>query len=639
MPRVLCALPRTQHVAVRVPLSSPLSRSLTCAAYSPVYRRAASRRNFTTGHTSKNALPTIYALSSAPGRAAIAIVRVSGPACLDVYRALCPRKAEPKPRRAVVRTLYEPGLSPSQDTILDASALLLYFPGPSSATGEDILELHVHGGPAVVKAVLAAVSKCAKGIRYAEPGEFTQRAFSNGRLDLTEVEALGDALSAETEQQRRISMRANRGSLPALYEKWRNQLIYARGELEALIDFSEDQHFDESPYELYSSVAAQIEILKRHLLVHSQNAVRGEMLRNGIKISLLGAPNAGKSSLLNRVIGREAAIVSHEAGTTRDVVEVGLDLGGYLCRLGDTAGLRQPMQGAPLRSLDKDAEAISGSFINHIEQEGIRRAKERAAESDVVIVVFNFERESGSPASCPPILRLDPEVCRTAAPLVREKKNVIVILNKADLLLSGDHHSSQVDAVQATLDALPGLSAEDVHLVSCRAAEFGTATMRTKNNRGPSSISPPLPAPQPSWSSESDPGGIQCFLRALERLFARLTAAASLETADGSGKPDPSVWQESLGATERHRILLDTCIGHLQAFLARARVDASVVDREMTHPPEHDRDMDGAELDIVAGAEDLRSAADCLARITGRGAAGDVEEVLGVVFEKFCVGK
>jgi tRNA modification GTPase len=250
------------------------------------------------------------------------------------------------------------------EDILDSNALVFYFPGPNSVTGEDILELHVHGGVAIVKAILEAIPSCpttARKIRYAEPGEFTRRAFLNGRLDLTQAEALGNALDAVTEQQRRLSLRGAAGRLARQYEDWRALLLHARGELEALIDFSEDQHFDESPAMLAASVATQVQALRQRIRVYVENATRGELLRNGISVALLGRPNAGKSSLLNLIVGREAAIVSREAGTTRDVVEVSVDLGGYLCRFSDTAGLRS-------------AAATQPVPIGFVEQEGIARA-------------------------------------------------------------------------------------------------------------------------------------------------------------------------------------------------------------------------------------------------------------------------
>ncbi|KAI5368312.1 putative small GTP-binding protein [Septoria linicola] len=498
---------------------------------------------------------------------------------------LCPGRAQLKPRKATVRKLYEPHQTPSQNTVLDSSALLLYFDGPATATGEDVLELHVHGGPAIVKAVLAAVSRCASPsigpIRYAEPGEFTRRAFMNNRLDLTQVEALGDTLAADTEQQRRLSVRGTSGTLAKQYESWREQLLYARGELEALIDFSEDQHFDESPSELMSSVSEQVKVLQASLRVHSQNAMRGELLRSGISVSLLGAPNAGKSSLLNRIVGREAAIVSNEAGTTRDIVEISLDLGGYLCRFGDTAGLRKAIE-ADLGS------GKSAAQISQIEQEGMRRAKARADESDTVIVVFSFELDEAGHA----VLNLDPEVCEMAQRLSQKKDNVLVALNKADL--TGDDVDLRRQAKKQVCEKLPRLDPASIHFISC-------------------------------LESKDQHKAIQAFLDGLISQFGKLTSALTLHDNTGSQRQDLSIWQESLGASERHRVLLEQSITHLDDFVAEAEGSTTSAEDE--------------EADIVLAAEHLRAAADCLAKITGRGEAGDVEEVLGVVFEKFCVGK
>jgi tRNA modification GTPase len=542
-----------------------------------------------------NGDPTIYALSTAPGRGAIAIIRISGPACLSIYRALCPGKKDPKARHATVRTLYDPTTPPTPSSVLDSGALVLYFPAPKTVTGEDLLELHVHGGTAIVRAVLAAIPQTRTHdplvgpIRYAEPGEFTRRAFANDRLDLTQVEALGDSLAATTEQQRRLSVRGTTNSLATRYESWRRLLLEARGELEALIDFSEDQHFDESIAELLGSVSSQVTSLRKALLAHRENAVRGELLRSGISLALLGAPNAGKSSLLNAVVGREAAIVSREAGTTRDVVEVGIDLGGFLCRLGDTAGLRKALGG------------VDGDVVGLVEQEGMRRAKARAEESDVVVVVLSFESEGSNGEVA---VRLDPEVVETAARLVEEKDNVLVVINKTDTARSQSSENFEA-ALVATQSAIPGLSRSKIHLISC--TEMIDSEKTTKST---------------SDNNNNNNNSIQLFLRALIEQFTTLTSAISPDTNDT--KADPSIWQESLGATERHRLLLETCIASLEDFTALVETATE--------------DQDG-EADIVLAAEFLRDAGDSLARITGRGEAGDVEEVLGVVFEKFCVGK
>jgi tRNA modification GTPase len=434
-------------------------------------------------------------------------------------------------------------------------------------TGEDVLELHVHGGPAIVKAVLAAIPKCAKTpanaasirtqIRYAEPGEFTRRAFANNRMDLPQIESLGETLSASTEQQRKLSVRGTMSSLAARYEHWRMLLLQARGELEALIDFSEDQHFDESPAVLCASVADQVRALRVQMEAHVANAVRGELLRNGISVALLGAPNAGKSSLLNCIVGRDAAIVSQEAGTTRDVVEVGLDLGGWLVKIGDMAGLRR-------------AGLVGADIVGAVEQEGIRRAKQRALESDVLIVVQDATAE------------MDPEVMETAKQCIDAGINVLVALNKSDQLSVLDTARS---AWTAKIQSILGLPNDRITFISCK---------------------------EPSISN------ISSFLTTLQDTFKSMTAALVPDS-----DPDPSIWQESLGATERQRLLLSECLDHLASFLSTVSADTS---------PNGDEETD--EVDIVVAAECLRSAADALARITGRGDSGDVEEVLGVVFEK-----
>ncbi|KAM3073497.1 mitochondrial splicing system protein [Clarireedia jacksonii] len=501
---------------------------------------------------------TIYALSTAPGRAGIAIIRISGPACLDIYRQLCPSKPLPKPRHATLRTLYEPSSSPSN--VLDSDALVLYFPAPRTVTGEDVLELHIHGGAATVRAVLGGIPNCTSTspIRYAEPGEFTRRAFQNDRLDLAQVEALSDTLAAETEQQRRAAVRGNSGKLGRTYEDWRAQLLYARGELEALIDFSEDQHFDESPAELLSSVTAQVEVMLSSIAAHESASHRGELLKKGIRISLLGPPNAGKSSLLNQIVGREASIVSQEAGTTRDIVEVSLDIRGYLCTFADTAGLRSQSQ---LHETGGEAGLVIGS----VEQEGIRRAKAKANESDIIIALASIELRNDSWE-----VRYDLETFAIAA----RAPHALIVVNKSDSVtpallsdLLSDFRRSQTSINHLAI--IP---------ISCKNAQ------------------------------QHSHGGITPFI---DRLLALFTTMTSL----------PAELEDLLAVTARQRQLLTACAAHLKDF-----VDESNAPRE-------------DECDIVLAAEHLRFAANCLARITGRGDAGDVEEVLGVVFEKFCVGK
>ena len=549
----------------------------------------------------------------------------------QIYRCLCPSKPLPKPRHATLRRLYTPHLPPSPSTLLDSGALILFFPGPNTVTGEDVLELHVHGGPAIVRAILAAIPACAAPapnpsplrpphphpIRPAAPGEFTRRAFTNARLSLPQIEALRDSLAATTEQQRVHSLRTASGSaLTARYETWRAALLHARAELEALLDFAEDQHLDESPRALCGSVAARVGRLRAAMRAVAVNAVRGELLRGGIGVALLGAPNAGKSSLLNQIVGREAAIVSCEAGTTRDVVEVGVDLGGWLVRVGDMAGLRRAGVvggggggGEGVSGGDdagKERERQSADAVGAVEQEGIKRAKQRALSSDVVIVVAD--------ASAP----LDPEVTATAKQCVEQGINVVVAINKADQLPHSPPSSlaTSTQRWQRTVHSALGVPRDRIFFISCKDAD-----------------APAVDAQNP------DPGHIQAFLRGLIATFESMTAALvpDLPGADGDDDitpPDPSVWQESLGATERQRVLLDECIEHLDAFLACVHRSDGTAQLQEPSGTDTDGAMGEADVDVVVAAESLRAAAECVARITGRGDAGDVEEVLGVVFEK-----
>lgn len=462
-------------------------------------------------------------------------------------------------------------------------------------TGEDILELHLHGGAAVVKAVLNAIPKSllpssqadSHMLRYAEPGEFTRRAFYNNRLDLTQIEALGDTLSAETEQQRRLAVRGATNSLAQEYEAWRQQLLYARGELEALIDFSEDQHFDESPKRLLGSVATQIERLRKQMQTNIQNSFRGELLRSGISVALVGAPNAGKSSLLNRIVKREVSIVSKHEGTTRDVVEVGVDIGGFYCRFGDLAGLRESSRGE--------------KGIGEIEIEGIRRAKAHARNADVIILVLSSE-DLRAHVKTPLI---NAEVEETLRSCDAGTQKLVCVINKSDLIQT----QIPMSEIYSNLHQHPVLrehnatSTFPVFVVSCKEAETSSET------------------------NESDPGAIRTFLQGLTAVFEGMTSAIHPH-GQSRGHVDSSPWEQSLGASERQRRLLQQCAQFLDTFL----VDVCLVD---SHDDDDDEDSAAAETtDVVLAAENLRSAADCLAKIIGRGEAGDVEEVLGVVFER-----
>lgn len=335
---------------------------------------------------------TIVALASGAGRAAIAVIRISGARTRAVLEALC--GGAPPPRRAALRKLCDP-----RDGALIDRGLVLWFPAPLSFTGEDMAELQVHGSRAVVQSLIDAVLSVG-GTRLAEPGAFARRAFENGKLGLTEVEGLADLVQAETEAQRRQALAQSEGSLRRLYETWRAELLKAQALMEAGLDFA-----DEADVATDVSVQAEAIVadLREAIAAHLGDR-RGERLRDGVRVVIAGPPNAGKSSLLNALARRDVAIVSEEAGTTRDVIEVHLDLGGIPVILSDTAGIRE----------------AKGS----VEAAGIGRALARVEDADIVL----WLADSTDPA-------------RTAMPRLGARKNndaqattvEITVMNKLDL--------------------------------------------------------------------------------------------------------------------------------------------------------------------------------------------------------------
>ena len=284
------------------------------------------------------------------------MVRLSGP---DAGRAVTLLAgALPPPRVAQRRRLVDPQSGEALD-----DGLILWFPAPRSATGEDVVELHLHGSRAVLAAVMQALARL--GLRLAEPGEFTRRAFLNGKLDLLQAEAVADLAAAETEAQRRQAMRQLGGELGEVYRGWRDRLTQILAHLEAAIDFPDE----DLPPEIEDHIFGETEGLVAEIERHLADGHRGERLRDGIDVAIVGPPNAGKSSLLNRIARRDVAITSPVPGTTRDVIEVAIDLGGYPVVLADTAGLRD------------SADAI--------EQEGKRRAVQRAEQAEIRLFVFD----------------------------------------------------------------------------------------------------------------------------------------------------------------------------------------------------------------------------------------------------------
>ncbi len=329
---------------------------------------------------------TIFALSTASGRAGVSIIRVSGPAAKDSMRQLCAGSV--KPRYASLQKIID-----YQDKSVIDEGLVLWFPAPHSFTGEDCVEFQIHGSVAVIQKMLEILAQF-HSYKLAEPGEFARRAFENGRLDLTEVEGLSDLINAETEAQRQQAVRQSSGALGKIYTSWRHDLIKAMTLLTAAIDFSDEEDIAD---DIIKQVQPMIMDLSGKIKDHLEDGHRGEIIRHGYQVVLAGLPNVGKSSLLNALAQRNAAIVSDEAGTTRDIIQVTLDLDGIPIIVMDTAGLRE-----------------TSSLV---EQEGIRRTIQSAEEANLIIWLMD---------ATAPVYDLNKHISKN--------DNVLFVLNKVDLL-------------------------------------------------------------------------------------------------------------------------------------------------------------------------------------------------------------
>ena len=377
---------------------------------------------------------TIFALSSGRPPSAISIVRVSGPGAATALTLLAGKI--PLPRMATRALLRDGHRQPIDD------AVVLWFPGPASATGEDVAEFHVHGGRAILAALFAALSAL-DHMRAAEPGEFTRRAFENGKLDLTEAEGLDDLIHADTDRQRSQALRQLKGLLGDRARDWRAQIIEASALIEAGIDFSDE---GDVSAELIAPALAKIKTLLGEIQQVLAEQGRSERLREGLIVAIAGPPNVGKSTLMNQLARREVAIVSPHAGTTRDIIEVQLDLDGYPVTVIDTAGIR-----------DTD---------DPVEREGVRRARARAAEADLVLWLVDATHEKNFDEGAAPVwvvrnkidldavesdaavLRLDAAIHRGSASVLEQGRT------SADFAIS----ASRGDGIAELISALVGFA-------------------------------------------------------------------------------------------------------------------------------------------------------------------------------------
>ena len=443
---------------------------------------------------------TIYALSSGPGIAGLAVIRISGPECKLILKKMV-KGAFPKPRVATIKKINKI----NTNELID-EGMILWFPGPQSYTGEDILEFHVHGSRSVIETIQSSLSKI-KNCRLAEPGEFTKLAFLNGKINLLKAESIGDLISAETEIQRQQALKIMLGKHSEKYNSWRNKLLKILSNLEAKIDFPDD----DLPKNILKNIKIESNNIKNEIKKVLDDQKVGERIREGFRIAILGPTNAGKSSLLNYLSRRDAAIVSETAGTTRDVIETHLNINGYPVVLSDTAGIREA----------KD----------EIEKKGIKLALKKAENADLNIVVIEPKN-----AHFTGVLK----------GLVNSNKTILII-NKSDL---------------------------GVEKITEDFKKFNPIYISLKKEKNLDEL-------------------ISVIKNKLKNQF--------LSTED------------TIITRERHRQNLINCLSYLEAFESKNKVE------------EYDK-----------AAEDLRLATRSLGMIVGK---VDVEEILGSIFNDFCIGK
>ncbi len=646
---------------------------------------------------------TIFQLSSGLGNfgspVGVAIIRISGPKALGALMQISDLKRPPKPRYATMCSLFTsrhltdsnpssplsslpspatPSSSASR-TLLDHNILCLYFPGPKSFTGEDVVELHVHGNPFIVQSVLKTLNAI-PGLRLADAGEFTRRAFAASKLDLTQVEGLADLLHARTEQQHTQAILQYEGHLGAKYSRWRRELAECLAYCEVVIDFAEDESDIAeaeilkngtsvlsltlaAPYRtcvaisivqfwvgdrhlslfsviiiiFFNLVMPRVTAVTREMSHHLRDSRRGETLRRGIQLAIVGAPNAGKSTLLNALTQRDVAIVSNIPGTTRDVVEVSLDLDGWPVVLADTAGLR-------------DTEDV-------VEHEGVRRAKQRVEKADVRLVVFDGEaiqplllqqQQQQQRHQNDTKIRFDRSMFDITSSCVVDS-STIVVLTKADLLPGVStssapprvtkhsaepiYHTQQKASTHSrehgleharALEAVDGVRRSEmggVQRVVIENVAWEDEVTEELKKLFPEACDAVVISCDADWNMQLL---LQKVRQQVEKRFGPPTpsTSSSSSTASTASTPSSPAYRGAVGeidspvTNERQRVHLQACLNHLLEFAPKP-------------PRQTPRDM-------VLASEQLRQAMRELGKVVG---TVHVEELLDVIFNDFCIGK
>jgi tRNA modification GTPase len=476
---------------------------------------------------------TIFALATAQGRAGVGVIRISGPYTTRILEQLLPNGRAKKLISTPRKLFNTEFISPKNSSTVIDTGMAVFFPNPYSFTGEDVAELHIHSSKAVIASLYSILSN---SIRIAEPGEFTRRAFMNGKLDLTQVEGLADLLLSETECQRKLAITQMSNQLKVHFDRWRDEIIKAMAMTEAWIDFSEDELIES---ETMNQVRALIKTLTLDIDEKLKQSHLGEIIRNGFRVTLCGPPNAGKSSILNMLVNRDAAIVSPIAGTTRDLIQVNMDINGIPVILSDTAGIRD---------LASDI----------IEEEGIKRALCAAKEADHCLFVIDCCELKGNDDNWLKCLqRFDPS-------------KVSIVLNKIDLASGTDGNENDNDDGDGDDDG------DDLYRYLSAMLPQEYSKIRIFPN---SCLSSHKNIMVPFTEM------IQSKLESLNDVLPVLV-------------------------NSRQQAHARTAISHLYQFLNQD--------------------------DLVIGAEHLRQAANAIGRITGH---IDPEDVLDVLFTKFCIGK